>query len=135
MAEIPVSGEVLSWARNFRGLSLDDAAGLIGISSTELEEFETEVRKPTLTKFEKLAAVYKLPLATLFRRTPPPEPKKLTDFRTVEGVTPRKSFEFEIAMSNVRTLQATLRILRAEDDMFRRAALREYSLDRDPFQQ
>jgi transcriptional regulator with XRE-family HTH domain len=85
MAEIPVSGRVLAWARDFRGLSLDDAARLIGITAAELQELETEVKRPTLTTFESIAAAYRLPLATLFRRTPPKEPAELPDFRTFEG--------------------------------------------------
>jgi Zn-dependent peptidase ImmA (M78 family)/DNA-binding XRE family transcriptional regulator len=135
MAEIPVSGRVLIWARKFRALSPDEAADAIGIARQELDDFESEKRKPTLTKFEKMAAVYKLPLATLFRRTPPPEPPKLSDFRTFEGEPPRASFEFLVALSNVRSLQATLRILRSEDENFHRAVLREYTFDRDPFEQ
>jgi transcriptional regulator with XRE-family HTH domain len=92
MTDIPVSGRVLAWARNFRALSLEEAAERLGISTAELEELEAEVRKPTLTKFEKIAATYQLPLATLFRRTPPPEPDELPDFRTFEGAPPQMSF-------------------------------------------
>ncbi len=77
MAEIPVTGRVLIWAREFRGLSPDEAASEIGIARAELDELEREIRRPTLTKFEKIASVYRLPLATLFRRTPPPTPWSL----------------------------------------------------------
>jgi Zn-dependent peptidase ImmA (M78 family)/DNA-binding XRE family transcriptional regulator len=135
MTEIPVSGQVLAWARNFRGLSLERAAERLGISTAELEEFESEVRKPTLTKFEKIAATYQLPLATLFRRTPPPEPGELPDFRTFEGAPPQMSFEFRVALSKVRSLQAKLRVLRSEDDRYHVAALRQYDLRRDPYAQ
>jgi Zn-dependent peptidase ImmA (M78 family)/DNA-binding XRE family transcriptional regulator len=135
MAEIPVSGRVLIWARDFRGLSPDEAADAIGISLQELEDFESEKQKPSLTKFEKIAAVYKLPLATLFRRTPPPEPPKLSDFRTFEGAPPRASFDFLVALSSIRSLQATLRILQSEDENFHGAVLREYDIGRDPFKQ
>lgn len=135
MAEIPVSGKVLIWARNFRGLSREAAADAIGIAPAELDDLENEKQKPTLTKFEKIAAVYKLPLATLFRRTPPPIPPELADFRTFEGAPPQTSFGFRIALSNVRSLQATLRILRSEDENFLNAALRKYDVARDPFQQ
>jgi Zn-dependent peptidase ImmA (M78 family)/transcriptional regulator with XRE-family HTH domain len=135
MAEIPVSGRVLAWARDFRGLSLDDAARLIGITAAELQELETEVKRPTLTTFESIAAAYRLPLATLFRRTPPKEPAELPDFRTFEGAPPQNSFAFRVALSNVRTFQAVLRTLRSEDEEFHTAALRQYSLSGDPFRQ
>jgi Zn-dependent peptidase ImmA (M78 family)/DNA-binding XRE family transcriptional regulator len=135
MAEIPVSGAVLTWARKFRGLSPDEAATAIGIARAKLDELEREVQRPNLTTFEKIAAVYKLPLATLFRRTPPPEPPALVDFRTFEGAPPQTSFDFRIALSNVRSLQATLQVLRSDDDNFHLAALRQYNVARDPFQQ
>lgn len=135
MAEIPVSGRVLTWAREFRGLSLDEAAERLGMTAAMLEGIETEVSKPTLGEFQRFAGVYKLPLATLFRRTPPPAPTELPDFRTFEGAAPRTSFDFRVALSNVRSLQATLRILRSEDENFYGATLRQYDVARDPFEQ
>ncbi|MGZ9105918.1 MAG: helix-turn-helix domain-containing protein [Rhodoplanes sp.] len=71
MAEIPVVGRVLIWAREYRGLSLEDTAERLGMSAAYLEAIEADAAKPSLTKFEKMAAVYKLPLSTLFRRIPP----------------------------------------------------------------
>jgi transcriptional regulator with XRE-family HTH domain len=135
MTEIPVSGAVLTWAREFRGLSLEEAAERLHVTVVELEELETEVRRPSLTTFEKIASAYQLPLATLFRRTPPPVPEQLPDFRTFEGAPPQMSFEFRVALSNVRRLQATLRILRLEDESFHGAMLRQYEFGRDPFEQ
>jgi transcriptional regulator with XRE-family HTH domain len=135
MAEIPVSGRVLTWAREFRGLSLEEAAERLGMTAAAVEEIETEVIKPTLGEFQRFAGVYRLPLATLFRRTPPPAPTDLPDFRTFEGAPPQTSFEFRVALSNVRSLQATLRILRSEDENFYGATLRQYDVARDPFEQ
>jgi Zn-dependent peptidase ImmA (M78 family) len=135
MAEIPVSGDVLIWAREYRHLSLEEAADRLGLSVTELEEFETEVRKPSLTKFEKIAATYKLPLATLFRRTRPKVPKELPDFRTIEGAPRKKSFDFQVALDTVRGLQNMLSVLRAEDADFLEPRLREYKFGFDPYRQ
>lgn len=135
MTDIPVVGRVITWAREFRGLSLDEAAEKLGMTAAQLTDIESEVSQPSLTKFEKMASVYRLPLATLFRRTPPPAPPALADFRTVETAAPQSSFEFRVALSNVRTLQATLNVIRSEDQYFHLAALRQYDLARDPFQQ
>ena len=134
MTDIPVSGRVITWAREFRGLSLEEAADRIGVTTDELRDIETEARQPSLTKFEKMASAYRLPLATLFRQTPPPAPPELADFRTFEGARPKSSFDFHVALSNVRTLQATLNVLRSEDQLFYGAALRQYDLSDDPFQ-
>jgi Zn-dependent peptidase ImmA (M78 family)/DNA-binding XRE family transcriptional regulator len=135
MAEIPVSGAVLKWAREFRGLSLSEAAERLGLSVTELHAFETEAHMPTLTKFKKFGSVYRLPLATLFRRTPPEEPPKPKDFRTFAGMEPKDSFAFRVALSNVRTLQFTLRTLSVDDQNFQGAVLRKYDFEGDAFKQ
>jgi predicted transcriptional regulator len=41
MAEVPVNGKVLQWARVIRGLSIDDAASVLGISPDELRAYES----------------------------------------------------------------------------------------------
>jgi Zn-dependent peptidase ImmA (M78 family)/DNA-binding XRE family transcriptional regulator len=135
MAEIPVSGSVLIWAREFRGLSPDEAADAIGIARADLDDLEGGKTRPSLTRFEKIATVYKLPLATLFRRTPPPAPPKLADYRTFEGAPPQDSFEFRVALSNVRSLQATLRVIQSDDENFSAARLRQRDIARDPFEE
>ncbi len=107
----------------------------IGLPTDELRAFEEEQAKPSLTKFEKIASSYRLPTSTLFRRTPPREPTEPSDFRTFEGAPHQESFDFRVALSNVRTLQAILRALRTEDDQFQTVNLREYHYTEDPFQQ
>jgi Zn-dependent peptidase ImmA (M78 family) len=134
MTEVPVSRKVLVWARKFRGLSLDEAAAKLGWPVEELRSYEEEEeQKPTLGKFEKLAAVYQLPQATLFLRTPPREPPMPNDFRTHDGAKPEFGFEFRVALSEVRTLQRTISVLSEEDDEFLRANLPAYDRHRDPW--
>jgi Zn-dependent peptidase ImmA (M78 family) len=135
MSEIPVAGEVLKWAREFRGLSVEEAATLLEFSVDELDGYESGAKFPTLTKFEKFADAYKLPQATLFLRTPPEVPNPPSDFRTFEGAPPQTSFEFRVAVSNVRTLQSALHILGMEDEEFTRPILRSYNFNKNPFEQ
>ncbi len=40
MPEVPVNGRVLEWARTLRGLSIDDASLLLGVTADELREYE-----------------------------------------------------------------------------------------------
>jgi Zn-dependent peptidase ImmA (M78 family) len=134
MAEIPVAGAVLIWAREFRSLSLGEAADKLGMVPDDLEAIEQQKRKPTLTEFERIAAAYRLPLATLFRRTPPKVPPEPSDFRTFDGAPATASFEYRVSLSNVRTLQAALRVLKAEDQYFQSAQLRRYDFRQNPFQ-
>ena len=126
MAGIPVKGTVLKWAREFRGLSLEEAAARTHLPIEELVSFEDKTHLPSLTKFERIASAYRLPLATLFRLTPPTEPPEPSDFRTLESAAPEKSFEFRVALSNVRTLQGKLAVLQSDDQEFQAPVLRQY---------
>lgn len=132
MVDVPISKEVLIWAREFRGLELEEAADRLGFSVDELQAYEDGGRYPSLGKFEKIANTYRLPQATLFRRTRPKEPRLPNDFRTFEGAPPHFGFAFRVALSEVRVLQRNLRNLSKDDDEFRRADLPRYERQRDP---
>jgi Zn-dependent peptidase ImmA (M78 family) len=118
MTTLPVKGEVLQWARKFRGLSEKEAADRLGITVDDLNAYESENLKLTLGMFENFAAKYRLPQATLFRLTRPQEPPKPKDYRTIEGRQPRESFEFSIALSNVRTWLSQHDRILADDEEF-----------------
>jgi transcriptional regulator with XRE-family HTH domain len=118
MTTLPVQGQVLKWARKFRGLTEQQAAETLGVSVAELKKYESGKLAVTLGVFENFASKYRLPQATLFRLTPPEEPRPPTDFRTLRGRKPTASVEFRIALSNVRTLLHHYDQLIAEDDEF-----------------
>ena len=69
MVDVPVSKEVLIWAREFRGLEVEEAADRLGFSVEELQAYEGGGRYPSLGKFETIAKTYRLPQATLWLRT------------------------------------------------------------------
>lgn len=130
MTDIPVKGDVLKWAREYRGLNEQDAADLLGIPVNELRAYEND-RAPTLTMFEAFAAKYNFPQATLFRATRPKTPPKPTDFRTLKGRKVQISFEFNAALGNVRTLLGTLSRLAEDDPEFDAPYLPRISLEDD----
>lgn len=132
MTDVPASPGVLKWARRFRGLSEAEAAARLGITSEHLEALELGTRKPSIMMFEKLAAQYRLPQATLFRRSAPPEPPKPVDYRTLGGAAHRESFEFSVALSNVRTLLSQFERISEDDDEFTPPALPSYDFRGDP---
>lgn len=135
MVDVPVSREVLIWAREFRGIEIGEAALRLGFAIDELQAYERGERYPSLGKFEKIAHTYRLPQATLFRKTPPPEPPMPRDYRTFDGGVAKQSFDFRVALSYVRALQKTLRDLSEEDEEFLRPSLPVYYIDRDPWEQ
>lgn len=119
MTDIPVSGAVLTWARKYRGLQEQEAADLIGIPVDQLRAFEGEKVAPmSVGIFEAFAAQYRLPQATLFRLTPPPLPKAPQDFRTLEGRPARHSFNFNVALANIRTWLGLFEKVAKDDEEF-----------------
>lgn len=118
MTTLPVKGAVLQWARKFRGLSEREAADKLGITVADLQAYEFGKLGVALGAFENFAAKYRLPQATLFRLTKPEEPPKPQDFRTIEGRKPRESFEYGVALSNVRTWLSQYDRITTEDDEF-----------------
>jgi Zn-dependent peptidase ImmA (M78 family)/transcriptional regulator with XRE-family HTH domain len=80
-----VTPEVLLWARESAGFSVEQAASAINLSWSELEMVENGYDLLTLRQAEKLAKLYGRPLATLFLSEPPAEEPQDTQFRRLPG--------------------------------------------------
>ncbi|WP_250482196.1 XRE family transcriptional regulator [Caballeronia sp. GACF5] len=83
----PVAGiqpELLRWARETVGLSIDEAATMSKVSPADVTAWETGDDAPSYVQLEKLAYhVYKRPLAVFFLPTPPNETSPQGEFRTL----------------------------------------------------
>jgi Zn-dependent peptidase ImmA (M78 family) len=82
MAEVPINGAVLVWARNIRGLSIEKAADLLGLTAADLRGYESGARKPLIGFLRQVAAKYQVNFASLLMPEPLPIPKLPTDHRT-----------------------------------------------------
>ena len=80
-----VTPDVLLWARESAGYSVEDAANAINLSWSELEMVESGHDLLTLRQAEKLAKLYGRPLATLYLSDPPVEEPQDTQFRRLPG--------------------------------------------------
>jgi len=78
---ISVAGDVLRWAREQRGLSVDVAAKRLGISPDRLSEIEAGIRQPTMPQLRNMSEKYKRPLIVLLLSEPPTTFTALRDFR------------------------------------------------------
>jgi Zn-dependent peptidase ImmA (M78 family)/DNA-binding XRE family transcriptional regulator len=133
MTAVPVKGSVLKWARKFRGLDETQAAERLGIAVADLIAYEQERKQPSVTLFEAFASKYRLPQATMFLRTPPDLPPEPADFRSVDGRKRKKrSFEFSVALSNIRTWLFHFEKLAADDTEFIPPKLPRLSMSDDP---
>ena len=104
---IPVSREVLTWARTTAGFSPEQAAKKIGVSPASLQSWERGEKAPTITQLRNAAAVYRRPLAVLLLPSAPKDFQPLRDFRRLPGAgeqtqpawSPQLNAEFRRAMS------------------------------------
>ncbi len=99
-----IKPELLVWARQSAGLSLEQAARKLGLSKSDrLDAFEKGDLQPTVGQLRKAARVYKRPLSVFFLRTPPESPPQLHDFRRLPGQdVPPPSPELLLEMRRAR---------------------------------
>jgi len=82
--EVTVAPKVLEWARKGVGMEdIDKVAKRVGATPDIVRNWELGEKKPTLIQLEKLAHIYKRPLAALFLSSPPQELPLPSDFRTL----------------------------------------------------
>jgi Zn-dependent peptidase ImmA (M78 family)/transcriptional regulator with XRE-family HTH domain len=77
--------DVLRWARESFGLSLEDAAAKLGTKPERLGDAERGNANLTLRQAERAAKVYERPLALLFAPAPPEEEPQDAQFRRLPG--------------------------------------------------
>lgn len=57
-AQLPYNGEMLRWARKWRGRSLEEAGARIGVDSAQIADWENNHGTPTVKQARKLADFY-----------------------------------------------------------------------------
>ena len=77
--EIPVNPQMVSWARNRAGLTIEEAAEKF----THIAAWEAGTSFPTYPQLERLADEFKLPVAAFFFPEPPTLPPIRESFRTL----------------------------------------------------
>jgi len=114
---IRVNPEVLIWARQSAGLTVEDAADKLNFSSStkstaadKLATMEAGEKQPTRNQLNAFANVYKRPLLTFYLSEPPKKGQRGQDFRQ----TPHARGQRENAM-----LDALLRDVKARQEMVR----------------
>lgn len=81
MMRVDVKPELLRWARERAGFSLDELMGRF----PKLDLWEVEEAKPTLKQLEKFAKATYTPIGFLFLPEPPVEQIPIPDFRTINN--------------------------------------------------
>jgi Zn-dependent peptidase ImmA (M78 family) len=81
MVRVEVKAELLRWARDRAGFTLDDLSSKF----PKLEQWESGELKPTLKQIENYAKATYAPVGYFFLMDPPEEPLPVPDFRTMAG--------------------------------------------------
>jgi len=131
--EAAVTPAVLSWARASVGLKLEDVAKRLKVPGDRVAGWENGTGRPSIPQAEKLAALYKRPLAVSYLPDRPKEPAPPSDFRTLPG---RHDAELSptsrLAIRKAQRLQRMAAELARDLGTARQVRLPRISLTRDP---
>ena len=99
-----INPELLIWARQTTGLSLETAAKKLGQPPEKLATWEnSNEQHPTIPQLRKLADIYKRPLALFYLPHPPETSPTLKDFRRLDTIaTSSYSPELRSLIRNVQ---------------------------------
>lgn len=81
-----INPEVLRWARESAGLSVDDAAKKATVKPEKLAAWEAGDDRPSIPQLRKLARVFRRPIALFYLSKPPRTFKPMHDYRRLPGV-------------------------------------------------
>jgi Zn-dependent peptidase ImmA (M78 family)/transcriptional regulator with XRE-family HTH domain len=102
--EARVRAELLIWARESAGLTVDEAAKKAHVKPERLQDWEDGFARPTIAQLRLLGRAYRRPLAVFYLAKPPKTFMPIRDFRRMSG-----------AISSRISYDLTLEIRRAHD--------------------
>lgn len=86
---VPINPDLLVWARETAGYSVEAAAGKLGVKAEKLDAVENGKPSPSFALLKKAADIYKRPLAVFFLPQAPERQATVHDFRLQPGVSQR----------------------------------------------
>ena len=125
---IPVNPQILVWARQSAGLTVEQAAEKLALSTTtkhtaaeKLAAMEAGVQQPTRSHLNSFAKVYKRPLVTFYLSEPPTKGNRGQDFRqTPDARGFRDNGMLDALLRDVKARQEMVRDILLDDDTFAR---------------
>jgi Zn-dependent peptidase ImmA (M78 family)/transcriptional regulator with XRE-family HTH domain len=87
--QIPFNPLMLRWAREWRGISIEEAAKKVGKKPEDIFAWENSNKNPTVKQARSLSDLYGRPFLEFFLPEPPDIyiPKSVPDFRAHRGIT------------------------------------------------
>ena len=124
---IKVNPDILVWARETAGLSVEDAARKLPLTTSarstaaeKLESMESGEKSPTRNQLNGMANVYRRPLLAFYMAEPPRIGPRGMDFRQAPDTRcVRANAMLDALLRDVRARQETVRDMLAEEDDFK----------------
>jgi Zn-dependent peptidase ImmA (M78 family) len=114
--------EILTWARETAGLSLDDAARSVGLKTAygetgaeRLAKLEEGKVEPPRLLLEKMAKAYRRPLLAFYLSAPPKKGDRGQDFRTLPGKE-RDNPELDALIRDIKGRQGLVRSILEDEE-------------------
>ena len=104
--EIEINPEIIKWARESAGWSIDEIAKKLKTSKENYQDIESGKKRPTFKQLEILAQCFKRPLATFFLPEPPAEPSIVSSFRVLPKSESEISKDLRLAIRKARYFQS-----------------------------
>src|SRR5216683_7436575 len=82
-----VTPRILQWARESLDLTVEEVAAKLRRSPDTIRRWESGKEAPSVTALERMATLYKRPLAVFYLPEPPEDPPAPQDFRRLPGGT------------------------------------------------
>lgn len=122
---IKVNPEVLIWARETAGFTLEDAASKLfndGVRATadeKLEALESGEKEPSRSQLANFAKIYKRPLLAFYMEKPPATGRRGQDFRqSPESRSKRENAMLDALLRDVKARQESIRDILVDDEDF-----------------
>ncbi len=91
MAEALVTPNLLTWARQRRGMEVEDLAKKLNVKPYTVYEWEAGEKHPTFRQAQQFARALYIPFGYLYLAEPPVQELPLPDFRTMPGQPPKEA--------------------------------------------
>jgi len=125
-----ITPKVLKWARETSKISIEDAAKKVNCHVNALEEWESGELQPTFKQAEKLAQIYKRPLAVFFLPDIPSDFQVLQDFRIKKSAEISTALVFMIR--EIQQKQKWLKTFFIENDYRKLDFIDKFTIDDPP---
>ena len=119
-----INHEILTWARESFGLTIEEAAKRLILKDSnnssgveKLGEYENGKKEPTRPILLKMSKLYQKPLLMFYLERPPKKGNRGEDFRTLNNkVNPKDNAYIDVLIRNVKARQSLLRDTLLDED-------------------